>query len=172
MTVTRHVKRATGVNPGLHHVTHEQAAEDEVGVAALSGLLADAQTPLGHASTHEGGTDALTLTSIEPLACRIRTGNYTGNGGGAGSPLAITGVGFQPKVVWITPIKTGSVSTSITMAIDSDTAGRSVMHIGRYHSSRADMVVSLDADGFSVADQGDDSDPNKDGQDYAYVAFG
>lgn len=45
----------------LHASTHENGGADEINVAGLSGLLADAQTPLAHAPSHlPSGTDPLT----------------------------------------------------------------------------------------------------------------
>lgn len=45
---------------GPHAATHQDGGVDEISVAALSGLLADAQTPLAHASSHAGtGSDLL-----------------------------------------------------------------------------------------------------------------
>lgn len=49
--------------PELHASTHEDGGDDEISVASLSGLLADAQTPLGHKASHAGaGSDKLKYT--------------------------------------------------------------------------------------------------------------
>lgn len=49
-----------GVDVSDHRARHESGGADEISVAGLSGLLADPQTPLGHATTHEAGeSDAL-----------------------------------------------------------------------------------------------------------------
>lgn len=46
-----------------HASTHENDGADEISVAALSGLLADGQTPLGHKASHAtGGADKLKYT--------------------------------------------------------------------------------------------------------------
>ncbi len=48
-----------------HHTTHENGGTDEISVAGLSGLLGDAQTPLGHHASHEsGGSDAIKLDDL------------------------------------------------------------------------------------------------------------
>lgn len=48
--------------PNPHKWTHEAGGLDELDVTGLSGELADAQTPLAHAVTHQpGGADALVL---------------------------------------------------------------------------------------------------------------
>jgi hypothetical protein len=47
--------------PTVHASTHENGGGDEISVAGLSGVLADAQTPTTHASTHlPAGADPLT----------------------------------------------------------------------------------------------------------------
>jgi len=46
--------------PALHASSHENGGGDEISVAGLSGVLADAQTPTSHASTHlSTGTDSI-----------------------------------------------------------------------------------------------------------------
>jgi hypothetical protein len=46
--------------PLAHAASHENGGSDEINVAGLSGVLADAQTPAAHASSHElGGADAM-----------------------------------------------------------------------------------------------------------------
>jgi hypothetical protein len=50
----------------VHHPRHENGGADELDVTALSGLLADGQTPLDHAATHvTGGGDAVTLLAAQ-----------------------------------------------------------------------------------------------------------
>ena len=50
-----------GITP-LHASTHQNGGADEISVAGLSGLLADAQNPTAHASDHEpGGTDTMAV---------------------------------------------------------------------------------------------------------------
>ena len=53
---------STGGDVAPHASTHENGGTDEIGVAGLSGLLADPQTPLAHAASHkDGGADVLLL---------------------------------------------------------------------------------------------------------------
>lgn len=55
-----------GVDVAAHAARHQNGGADEINVGSLSGLLADAQTPLAHASLHsDGGTDEI---SVEDLA--------------------------------------------------------------------------------------------------------
>jgi hypothetical protein len=51
--------------PLPHASTHENGGSDEINVAGLSGLLADAQNPTLHATSHQsGGSDALSLDTL------------------------------------------------------------------------------------------------------------
>lgn len=45
----------SGGVPSPHKTSHENTGLDEISVAGLSGLLADAQTPAAHALSHKGG---------------------------------------------------------------------------------------------------------------------
>lgn len=48
-----------------HKVRHENNGSDEISVAGLSGLLADGQTPLTHATSHKsGGSDNIKLDEL------------------------------------------------------------------------------------------------------------
>lgn len=54
------VSTVDGVTVSNHSARHENGGADEIDVTGLSGLLADAQTPLSHASTHiDGGSDEI-----------------------------------------------------------------------------------------------------------------
>jgi hypothetical protein len=53
------------VGGGPHAASHQNGGGDEVSVAGLSGLLADAQTPAVHAASHKtGGGDAIKLDEL------------------------------------------------------------------------------------------------------------
>lgn len=57
-----------------HGSTHENGGADEISVADLSGLLADAQTPLSHDSTHEdGGADEISVAGLSGLLADAQT---------------------------------------------------------------------------------------------------
>jgi len=58
-----------GGSISLHAITHENGGTDEISIVGLSGLLADGQTPLTHASTHISGS-----TDIIPVATTSNTG--------------------------------------------------------------------------------------------------
>lgn len=51
--------------PAAHKTTHQDGGADEISVAALSGLLADGQTPLAHATSHKlAGSDVILLNEF------------------------------------------------------------------------------------------------------------
>lgn len=77
-------------NPlGPHKTTHQDGGADEITVAALSGLLADSQTPLAHKTSHQdAGTDEISLAALdgEPSTLTTHKGLTTGiHGVGAGT---------------------------------------------------------------------------------------
>lgn len=59
----------TTVSATAHHTTHELGGTDVVSVAGLTGLLATAQTPAAHKTTHEngGGPDEISVTGLSGL---------------------------------------------------------------------------------------------------------
>jgi hypothetical protein len=93
------------------------------------------------------------------------TGTYTGDGTVS---QGITGVGFQPKfvIIWYTPaVDAGPDATYIymktnQMGIYALTAGGSYV--------RDNRVPSLDADGFTVDDDGSNAHPNANTLPYSY----
>lgn len=99
------------------------------------------------------------------MAIYIKHGTYTGDG--SGSDRAITGIGFQPKVVIVKGASSGS-----QIRIDSMPSGESK----QFDSSVAfdtDCIVSLDSDGFTVAPNATQSNSvNFNAIDYYYIAFG
>ncbi len=111
--------------------------------------------------------------SINPgTSAKIKTGTYTGDGTTA---KAITGVGFTPKYlkIWIHP--TSSTTNEIFEKLDQDWADFTVKHwiqAGAEHYSYANQINSLDADGFTVDDNGLNDDPNALGIVYDYLALG
>ena len=52
----------TSRTPESHAASHQNGGADEIGVAGLSGVLADAQNPTSHATSHQhGGTDEVAV---------------------------------------------------------------------------------------------------------------
>jgi hypothetical protein len=109
--------------------------------------------------------------------CRIKTGTYTGDGA---TSLAITGVGFKPKFVFLLERATSDatgvwVGFTTDQVMDDNNAGGSISletvwsNAGQF---RTNEVISLDADGFTVDDDGADAHPNKNSTVYNYMAMG
>lgn len=102
--------------------------------------------------------------------CRIATGTYTGDGTLA---QAITGVGFQPKVVMVAKhdVAESGIGT-IVLLMKSDTMAGDLSVYFRGDQSLDNRLISLDADGFTVDDDNGDFHPNKNAQLYDYIAWG
>jgi len=110
------------------------------------------------------------------FAC-IKTGEYTGDGT---TGQAITGLGFTPKFVKIWRRET--VSNSITRIyettteiIDDHADGMAIRQddsVSGVPEVAANAIISLDADGFTVDDNGADSAPNKLNDVYNYMCLG
>lgn len=63
-----------------HSARHENGGADEISVEGLSGLLADAQTPLAHATSHQNnGTDEIDVTGLSGLLADPQTPIPAGN---------------------------------------------------------------------------------------------
>lgn len=106
--------------------------------------------------------------ATDPRICLIKTGTYTGDDN---RDQPITGIGFQPKALIIlrhVTSATSGVGNALRLADTFDNIAIS----GLFRDFAADKINSLDADGFSVDDGGTDGDPNTNGQQYDYVAFG
>lgn len=108
--------------------------------------------------------------------CQMATGTYTGDGS---TSLAITGVGFRPKflLIWDVAADGGTINnvlmTSDTyMALDAQGLAAFIIGGTSNFNVNDNRVLSLDADGFTVSDDGVDGDPNASGNTYHYVAFG
>lgn len=116
---------------------------------------------------------------VEPLTtdtARISTGNYTGDGA---TSQGITGIGFAPKYVKIwsqTATTNGTTLTSYETtddAVDDNASGFSVQHSAAGDTTwQTNQIISLDSDGFTVDDNGADTDPNTNTRVYKYLAVG
>lgn len=105
---------------------------------------------------------------------KIKTGRYTGDDT---TSQAITGVGFQPKYVRIWPSTTvAGTSSQFFEVTDTMNAGFCAEHgvaIGFMHIiQKANAVISLDADGFTIDDGGINAHPNKYDHLYDYLCLG
>ncbi len=110
-----------------------------------------------------------------PSAAESFTGTYTGDGAG-GAGQGITGVGFQPTFVqiWVQQTSENTLTTwywTTDTIIDDLAEGATIRNSGHL---MGDMIISLDADGFTVADDnatlGPNSHPNAGGVVYNFRA--
>lgn len=107
----------------------------------------------------------------------IATGTFTGDGA---TSQAITGLGFQPKAIWIykrfTVDNTAFAAFEFVFSsteIEADNAAGGVASSdGSTLRFKTDKVIALGADGFTVDDGGADADPNADTIVYNYIAIG
>lgn len=152
-----------GLGTDLHHArihvpTHLVGAADPLSVGV--------PVPVGTASAEGAATNFARRDHVHE-GCRIATGTYTGDGAAS---QAITGLGFTPKHV------------HIILALDEyayhywkiDTMGifASMLAFAGALVYRADIIISLDADGFTVGDTPAGDSPNENDNDYHYVAWG
>lgn len=93
---------------------------------------------------------------------KIKTGTYTGNGS---DNRAITGIGFQPTLVWIKPKDT--TANNGAMSWDALGSDKSFDPAGSSTPS-ANMIQSFDVDGFTI---GTEANVNTSGVDYVWVAM-
>ena len=114
----------------------------------------------------------IAVSKLGATVCEITTGTYSGDGS---TDQGVTGVGFQPKFLWIIPVLGTGVSTNVYTKFDNlgdaDNDFRMLNGSGDF-AQKNDEIISFDADGFSVDDGGADAHPNKNGQTYAYIAIG
>ena len=111
---------------------------------------------------------AYSKLATDPRMARIKTGTYTGDGS---TSQAITGVGFQPMIVVIQERAAGTYSLDLFM-LTSEHPANTCTRIGTSAGTDQDALVSLDSDGFTVDDGGDNDDPNKSNITYWYCALG
>lgn len=114
----------------------------------------------------------LTLDGV--IISWTKSGSYTGDGT---TSMAVTGIGFKPKYVkiWKRETVDGSAITAFETTdtiIDDHVDGGAYKILGAgTHSFETNKIISLDADGFTVDDDGVDNHPNKLNQVYNYLAI-
>ena len=109
------------------------------------------------------------MPQLSPPATRIKTGRYTGDGT---TSHAIRGVGFRPKYVHIEPLVDSEGGHELFYKTAEHDADMCVFQSGTMVYKYDNRIISLDADGFTVSDDGNNSHPNMDGRVYSYVALG
>jgi len=101
--------------------------------------------------------------------CRINSGQYTGDGAVS---QGITGVGFSPKMVWVWRHSAGAAADKPHYVCMDQYAVGFAWQCYSTDDIKADTIISLDADGFTVDDAGVDADPNSNGATYDYLCIG
>lgn len=78
-----------------HATSHQNGGTDEINVIGLSGLLADAQTPLAHKTSHQdGGSDEIDVTGLSGLLATAQTpiAHKTSHQVGGSDALSVAGL--------------------------------------------------------------------------------
>lgn len=102
--------------------------------------------------------------------CLIATGSYVGDGT---TSHAITGVGFRPKYVMIFCHPTTECDAQMNYFVKIDQSwGDYVNVIAAQTHVRDNRINSLDEDGFTVDDDGNNYPPNASGVTYDWIALG
>jgi hypothetical protein len=97
---------------------------------------------------------------------RFYVGTYTGD---AAATKAITGVGFKPTILLIYEQVTNKY---IGLKTSKETT-KALIIIGNAANVYADdLIISLDADGFTIGDGTGSANYMNEAQAYVYVAFG
>jgi len=96
---------------------------------------------------------------------KMKLGTYTGD---AAATKAITGVGFQPKllVIW-----NQVTNKALCVKSNQDTTKTFCIAHGGTNYYVDDVIVSLDADGFTVGDGTGSANMTNEAAAYAYAAF-
>ena len=97
-------------------------------------------------------------------------GSYTGDGT---TSHAITGLGGKPKSLEIFDHPTAEVDSWKFEKLDRDWGEFTFFHAGiaGNHRMALNQIISLDEDGFTVSDAGQDFDPNRLGKVYDFIAI-
>jgi hypothetical protein len=99
----------------------------------------------------------------------IKTGTYSGDGT---EEQAITGIGFQPKFVFIWPEMTADAQDKYWSFKADQACGIYAGMWGATTYTQDNRINSLDSDGFTVDDDASDYDPNKNTVTYGYICLG
>jgi len=112
---------------------------------------------------------------VKPVAVRIHVGSYTGDGA---EERKIGGLPFRPVYVRIFRRSPGLGvanitidDTHVTETLEGITGGMAHGEdtSGRYYPGR---IIRFEDDGFVVGDRGLDKAPNKEKEEYVYIALG
>lgn len=180
---------------GFTNATHAHAAANSGGQVAHTSLTSvgvndhhnESHTVASHSDTTATGTELETLTDgsdadslhTHGASAQIYTGTYTGDGA---TSQGVTGVGFQPKYVLITQRQTSDganfqdkgVIWTTDVIVDDNASGYAINQAQASTPTKGHInaIISLDADGFTVDDNGGDTHPNQNTAVYNFLAIG
>jgi len=112
---------------------------------------------------------------VRPAAVRIHVGSYTGDGA---AERRIGGLPFRPVFLRIyrrdpgeDVVNPGFTDSHVCEAVEGVAAGLSRAEDtgNRFYTGR---IIRFEDDGFVVGDRDLDKAPNKDGEEYVYIALG
>lgn len=111
--------------------------------------------------------ESVEFTGCDEVDMQIKVGSYTGDDS---NPQAITGVGFLPVLVVVWMRHDNDANRGVAFRATGDTAA---MSFNPGDMRYKDDISSLDADGFSVRNEGGSSEfkGNEASRVYTYVAF-
>lgn len=114
---------------------------------------------------------AIAATKLGTGVGEVAVGSYTGDGS---TDQAITGLGFQPKAMWIfTETDTNRIFLMIENTDSNWYYTVSAGGGGQWQATALrEGILTLDADGFSVSDGGVDDYPNKNTAKHWFFAVG
>ena len=129
------------------------------------------------AITHSAPKEGQTGIVAASAPAKIKSGTYTGDDT---TSQPITGVGFRPKYVriWKQSLVQAQIAVfeTTTDIVDDNAAGAAIFIAALGGNPNVKLlfnkIISLDADGFTVDDNGINDDPNIAGQIYNYLAIG
>lgn len=173
------VAELVNFSAGTKDVTNDVPASSQVYQTASTTV--EGKVELATVAEAQARTDTARAVTPSGLAdfARLATGSYTGDGT---TSQAITGLGFQPKYLRIFNRFTVDTSSNLFITETSDTMNDDNANGMCYFlfdqtgsaelSTQDNRVSSLDADGFTVDDDGADREPNANGIVYNFVAIG
>jgi hypothetical protein len=119
------------------------------------------QRPINPSDSTDSGNNIDWFSAAGASFMTMRTGSYTGD---KAAGRAITGLGFQPDLVIIKVADDNQEGVCRTSTMSGDNA----KPMGGATALTADLIQSLDADGFTI---GTNDRVNKDTKTYHWIAF-
>lgn len=134
-----------------HAVTHENGGSDEISVLDLSGLLADAQTPLAHAASHEnGGSDEINVAGLSGLLAdgQTPTAHAASHSNGGSDEITVENLGTASSDVSTALRPDGAGGLAFVDVAHADLTGVTANqhhtedHAARHSDGGADEIIT------------------------------